>query len=246
MSNSNLESNSDSYLVSVITVCKDDQEGLTRTLKSVFEQKFSDYELIIIEGGSQANYIDLLNQQSHPSAKLIIEPDEGIYHAMNKGVAHSQGEWLIFMNAGDSFASPEALANAASEMSDDADVVFSDWIYRETSELAKADIVKLNVRHQAVIYRKNLHDIYGNYIVGKRVTISDYLFFLSIAHKKWKYCKYPLAICDKAGASSNPRHFYQRIAAELIFGKRTVLNSCCIFLLYPFYRIIKRNVLRLR
>jgi len=232
--------------ISVVTVVFNAKEDIARTMSSVFSQDYPNVEYIVVDGKSTDGTMDIIRPDEHRLDYLISEPDEGIYDAMNKGIALAGGEWLIFMNAGDAFASPAALSSAALNFSNGVDVVFSDWIYRETSELAKADIDKLNVRHQAVIYRKCLHQVYGNYLVGNRVTIADYLFFLSIAHKAWKFCKYPLAICDKAGASSNPRHFYQRIAAELIFGRRSVLDSCCIFILYPFYRFIKLNILRLR
>lgn len=246
MNNLPVRSASEGCLVSIITVSKDDHEGLKITTKSIYEQTFNNYELIIIEGGSDEKNADFLRQQSQSGVTVIIEADEGIYDAMNKGIGHAQGQWIVFMNAGDMFAGPEVLGHVASLISDDADVIFSDWIYRETAERVTANLDKLNVRHQAVVYRKSLHNTYGNYVVGKQVTISDYMFFLSIAHKHWVFCTHPIAICDKTGASSNPRHFYQRIACELIFRKRSVLNSCGVFLLYPFYRFIKRSVLRIR
>jgi glycosyltransferase involved in cell wall biosynthesis len=232
--------------ISVITVVFNAKEEVSRTINSVLRQDYPNIEYIVIDGESIDGTMDVIRHHEDKLDMLVCERDEGIYDAMNKGVARAQGEWLVFMNAGDVFATPDALSRAVSVMNHGIDVVFSDWIYRETSEYVTADLGKLNVRHQSVIYRKSLHQTYGNYIVGKRVTISDYLFFLSIAHKKWAYCNSPIAICEKAGASSNPQHFYQRIAAELIFGKRSVLNCCGIFLLYPFYRFVKRNVLRIR
>ena len=149
------------------------------------------------------------------------------------------------MNAGDFFTSNDTLEKALSYSNDDIDVIYSDWIYSHSNRLVKADIKKLNVRHQSIIYRKSLHDTYGNYVVGKRVSISDYIFFLSIAHKCWKYSPSVISICDETGISSKPPHLFQRIASELIFGRRSRLNAAFILLTYPFYRFAKRTIVSL-
>lgn len=244
MNNFIKKSNGSDCLITIITVSKDDADGLKKTIQSISEQKFSNYELIVIEAGNNQGDLAFLGGLEDTSISVLVESDVGIYHAMNKGILLAKGVWLVYMNAGDVFSSCDALNNAVELMNANVDVVYSDWSYDSTRPVVKANLQKLNVRHQAVIYRKSLHQIYGNYVVGNGVTISDYIFFLSISEKNWSYCQIPLAVCDRNGASSNPRHFYQRIASEFIFGKRSVLNSCCVFLLYPFYRFVKRNILR--
>jgi glycosyltransferase involved in cell wall biosynthesis len=232
--------------ISILTVVFNGREEIARTISSVLEQTYTHLEFIVIDGGSTDGTLDVIRRHEGGIDVLISEPDEGIYDAMNKGIAAAHGDWLIFMNAGDIFAAANSLQQVAMMIDDDVDVVFSDWIYRETSVRAKADLSRLNVRHQSLVYRRNLHWKYGQYLVGRGVTISDYLFFLSIAHKHWMYCPAPIAICDAVGASSRPRHFYQRIACELIFGKRSVLACCGILLLHPLYRLVKRAILRVR
>lgn len=232
--------------ISVISVTMNDALGLSKTIASIGIQKYPNIEYILIDGGSVDGSDKIIRVNRGVIDKVLIEPDVGIYHAMNKGIRLADGEWLLFMNAGDVFSAPDALSKAVSVIRGNVDVVYSDWIYCETGRLVKANLNKLNVRHQSVMYRKHLHESYGNYVVGKRVSISDYIFFLSIAHKNWRYCATPISICEQQGTSANPAHFYQRIASELIFGKRTRLNACFILLAYPFYRFIKRNILRLR
>lgn len=232
--------------ISIVTVVFNGKHEITETIASVLAQTYRHYEFIVIDGGSQDGTLDVLQFHENEIDLVISEPDEGIYHAMNKGIACARGEWLIFMNAGDTFAAVDSLSQAVNMIEESVDVIFSDWIYRETSKLVKADYARLNIRHQALMYRKYLHQSYGQYIVGRGVTISDYLFFLSIAHKRWAYCPVPIAICDAAGASGKSRHFYQRIACELIFGKRSVWACCGILILHPLYRLVKRTLLRIR
>lgn len=229
--------------VSVITVTKNDCSGLARTILSVANQDYENIQFVVIDAGSRDGSLELIKHHHAAIDTWVSEPDEGIYHAMNKGMVLANGEWLLFMNAGDEFAGTDALSSAVAVIEPGADVVYSDWIYREDGTLAQADFDRMNVRHQSVLYRKSLHDVFGLYVVGEEVTISDFVFFLSISKQRWVYCTRPISICDKAGASGKPTHFYQRIAAELMFGRRTPVAVVTILLLHPLYRFLKRNVL---
>ena len=222
-----------------------DVAGLTRTLKSVEQQDFSSYEYLVVDGASTDGSVELLKNNKLITS-YISEKDVGVYHAMNKAIERAQGEWLVFMNAGDMFFAPNTLSQSLSLIKPDIDVIYSDWVYYETGYRVMADLAKLNVRHQSLIYRKSLHTIYGNYVVGQKVSISDYIFFLSISRKNWRYCDIPISICNQQGISANPSHFYQRLAAEIIFGKRSRVKGALIILIYPIYRFIKRDILRIR
>lgn len=232
--------------VSVITVVMNDAVGLSRTISSVAAQDYGNIQYVIVDGGSTDGSLDLIKSQNHLVDSWISEPDEGIYHAMNKGLALADGEWVLFMNAGDEFSSTGALSLAAALINGGVDVVYSDWIYRRSGTLAKANLPKMNVRHQSVMYRTRLHETFGTYVVGQRVSISDFIFFLAISDRRWAYCSHPLSICDEEGVSANPSHFYQRIATEFVFGRRGRFSASAIILLYPIYRFLMRQVLRKR
>lgn len=230
--------------VSIVTVVRNNAPGLAHTLASVAAQDYENRQMLVIDGGSTDGTLETINQFASGINIWVSEPDEGIYHAMNKGVALADGEWLLFMNAGDVFAGADALSSAVAVTAPGVDVVYSDWIYREDSSVAKADFNRMNVRHQSVLYRKSLHEVFGLYVVVRGVTISDFVFFLSISNQRWAYCTHPISVCDKTGASGKPAHFYQRMAAELMFGRRSRFAVAAILLLHPLYRFLKRNVLR--
>ena len=88
---------------SVITINYNNCEGLRQTINSVLGQTYQDFEYIIIDGGSTDGSVDVLNKYDDKINFWVSEPDNGIYHAMNKGVAHAHGEYCIFMNSGDCF-----------------------------------------------------------------------------------------------------------------------------------------------
>lgn len=94
-----------SPLLTVVTVVRNDQEGLRKTTDSLQNMlNDDDFEYWIIDGsdnGEVRKYV----QQHHKShqIKIISEPDNGIYDAMNKGLRQASGQWILFMNAGDRF-----------------------------------------------------------------------------------------------------------------------------------------------
>lgn len=88
--------------VSVITVTRNDLEGLRRTVQSIREQSYDAIEHVIVDGASTDGTVDFLNSLEGVSA--LSEPDEGIFDAMNKGLRRSTGELIVFMNSGDRFA----------------------------------------------------------------------------------------------------------------------------------------------
>jgi len=87
--------------LSIITVNLNDKKGLEKTIKSVVEQSFTDYEFIIIDGGSTDGSINIIKKYSKYISYWISEPDKGIYNAMNKGIAKATGTYFHFLNSGD-------------------------------------------------------------------------------------------------------------------------------------------------
>ncbi len=89
--------------VSVITVCYNSEHAIEKTLISVTGQVYENIEYIIIDGGSTDKTNEIIQKYRDQIDLWISEKDEGIYDAMNKAVALAKGEWINFMNAGDTF-----------------------------------------------------------------------------------------------------------------------------------------------
>jgi glycosyltransferase involved in cell wall biosynthesis len=90
-------------LFSIITVVKNDQNNIEKTIKSVAHQSFKDFEYIIIDGRSTDQTITNINKLKEKINLLISEKDMGIYYAMNKGIKLASGEIVVFINSGDLF-----------------------------------------------------------------------------------------------------------------------------------------------
>ena len=111
--------------VSVITVCFNANAVIQACLESVAEQVYPDLEHIVIDGGSTDGTLKTVQCYPHVG-DWVSEPNSGIYHAMNKGVARATGDLLLFLNADDRFPTPESLKAAMLEVASgpDADVYY--------------------------------------------------------------------------------------------------------------------------
>ena len=99
-------------LFSIITITFNAASTLPPTLRSVAEQTFTNYEYIVVDGASRDNTVALVEASQLP-VRMVSEPDKGLYDAMNKGLKMATGEYLIFLNAGDSFHTPDTLQRVA-------------------------------------------------------------------------------------------------------------------------------------
>ena len=118
--------------LSIITINKNDAEGLKRTLESIWDkQVFKDFEHIIIDGASTDRSVDVIKEYESKLAYWISEPDNGIYNAMNKGIVKAQGDYLLFLNSGD-WLEDDILSQVFKEGLTE-DIVYADfyWYYNE-------------------------------------------------------------------------------------------------------------------
>jgi len=111
-------------LFSIITVTWNAASVIAPTIQSIQRQTSSDYELLIIDGASTDDTLAIVRQASIASLRIFSEPDNGLYDAMNKGIAHARGRYLIFLNAGDAFADETVLARLVLLTADNPGVIY--------------------------------------------------------------------------------------------------------------------------
>lgn len=111
-------------MITVVTVVINDAAGLQKTITSVTEQTYENIEYIIIDGGSEAPTLDVIKSHEDRIDCWISEPDEGIFDAMNKGAKLVKGEWVIFMNAGDTFYDKDVITAVFTRDYGNADFIY--------------------------------------------------------------------------------------------------------------------------
>ena len=130
-------------LFSIITVTYNAAETLPATLASVKEQSCKLYEYIVMDGVSKDNTVELAKTADIHNARIFSSPDKGLYDAMNKAIDEATGEYLIFLNAGDAFHSPDTLQTIADTiMKHD----FPGIVYGQT-QLVNANRQRIGDRH---------------------------------------------------------------------------------------------------
>ncbi len=180
--------------ISIITIAFNSEETIEDTIKSVIAQDYDDVEYIIIDGGSTDGTLKIIEKYEDKIAKVVSEPDKGIYDAMNKGVRASTGELIGILNSDDFYASETVLSEIAQAIGDN-DSIYADLVYvdRENTEKVvrywKAGEYKEDCffkgwmpPHPTFFLRKRLYDKYGDYNL-KLKSAADYELMLRMLHK---------------------------------------------------------------
>jgi glycosyltransferase involved in cell wall biosynthesis len=163
----------DMPLLSVITVVYNNVSDIERTLLSVLGQTYPNIEYIVIDGQSTDGTLPIIEKYGNRIAKILSEPDEDIYDAMNKGLAIATGDYVLFMNSGDGFYSTETVANVFAT-DDNADIYYGETEMIDASgkslgrrrHAAPADFTwksfkyGMNVSHQAIYIKRALTERY--------------------------------------------------------------------------------------
>ena len=200
--------------LSIITVNYNDRNGLQKTIDSVVSQTFQDFEWIIVDGGSTDGSKELIEQYQDHFSYWCSEPDKGVYNAMNKGIVHTKGEYLNFMNSGDCFTSDRVLEEVFKKDCE-ADILYGNVVTLKgnkyntlkaihSDRIKGIDLISSTICHQAAFIRRNLFYKYGLYDEKLKI-VSDWKFFFEVIlfHKcSVKYLNLDVVNYDLNGMSS--------------------------------------------
>lgn len=208
---------------SIITVCLNAGNCIRETIQSVLDQTTSDFEYIIKDGQSGDETIAIAQSFSEAFAergiayRIISGKDTGIYDAMNQAIRETQGEWLLFMNAGDRIAGNAVLAQVAQNpVLQEADIVYGDTIQKkgELFRYAKPHDLEwfrygLPFCHQSVFTRRELFE-QNDYSLKYKIC-SAFHYYLQRYHegKRFVYVPEAFSVYDVVGVSSNWKLNYQ-------------------------------------
>ncbi|MDC8006291.1 glycosyltransferase family 2 protein [Aureisphaera galaxeae] len=207
--------------VSIITINYNDVEGLKATLTSVKEQSYSHYEFLVIDGASNDGSKEYIEAEAEHIDYWISEPDTGIYNAQNKGIVKATGDYLLFLNSGDTFYTSKALEEFVGHPNFKGDIIYGDYKY-EKGEKIFADTVtpyyfmKTSLPHQSTLFHKKVFELMGNYDESYRLS-ADRAFYLKclLSGKiSFQHIKYPLALFDLSGVSNSPEHLAKKQAED--------------------------------
>ena len=212
-------------LISVITVVFNAEEFIEASVQSVINQTYENIEFIIVDGESSDSTLSILGRYKKYIRKLVSEPDDGIYNAMNKGINMASGDWIVFMNAGDQFSSCDVISSIFNFCRGPEKIIYGDVIvnYGDFSFLKRAgDLARLwtgmKFSHQSAFIEVSYHK-YNKYDESFRIA-ADFNFFLN-AYKnqiQFKYVNIPISTVIIGGVSERNR-------LQTINDSRAVVHS---------------------
>jgi glycosyltransferase involved in cell wall biosynthesis len=198
--------------LSIITINKDNAFGLEKTIQSVINQTYKDFEYIIIDGCSTDGSVDIIKQYTDKITYWVSEPDTGIYNAMNKGIRRAQGEYCLFLNSGDWLISSTTLEDVSNEIANliPADIFYSNrttsdgYVLFYSDNITINELLRIGINHQNTLIKRSLFMEHGLYNEDLRIA-SDTEYFLKemwIYKSKFTKIKTNISIFDINGIGS--------------------------------------------
>lgn len=199
--------------LSIITINYNDKNGLKKTIESVVNQKWQDFEFIVIDGDSTDGSKTVIDSHKSVFTHAISEPDTGIYHAMNKGIALARGKYLLFLNSGDILFDENTLQKSQEYLNSNKGIYYGDILYQDIdrqrerifpNELTFLFFLEHSLSHQAAFIQRILFDEIFLYNEAFKI-VSDWEFFIyAICKHNVSYQRIPffMTIYDTNGISS--------------------------------------------
>ena len=199
--------------LSVITINLNNATGLHKTIESVVNQTFRDFEYIIIDGSSKDGSLDIIKEYKTKLSFWVSEPDNGIYNAMNKGIKVATGEYCLFLNSGDYLLDSTILENCLSHTFTE-DIVYGNQIqdrhgklvtYKLPSNLTFYTFYIDSLAHPCTFIKTKLFEEISFYNEKYKI-VSDWEFFLKAIffnNATLRYIDKEIAVVNWNGISMN-------------------------------------------
>lgn len=250
---------------SILVVCLNPGEKLIKTVDSVLQQNYSDYEILVKDGGSKDGSMEALQtyisgdayKESH--VKILVKPDKSIYDAMNQAVDLARGEFVLFLNCGDYFHHPQVLEKVSQIIQaarDQETIFYGDTFYERSqavvsapSEITGFTCFRNIPCHQSCFYHRSLfREKKYNCDYKIRADYDHFLWCFFEKQVKPYYVGFPIATYEGGGYSENKEN-EKRDKAEheaiirtyMSLGQLSVYKAAMILSLQPFRKAMAES-----
>jgi len=229
--------------ITVASVVLNAKDNIEKTILSIINQTYSNIEYIIIDGESTDGTIDILKQYEDKIAKLLIEKDKGLYDAMNKALELATGDYLIFMNCGDTFVTPYVIEGVVNSINHNNAIYYGDVIMLNTidkkafffgGKFGKHRLCFKNICHQAIFYPKGVYKTYKYNLTYK--IFADYMYNISLKAENFRfiYLKTIISFFGLGGLSDGGDEQLAKNKGKIILNK--------FGLYYYIFYVLKKNI----
>ncbi len=221
--------------LTIITINRNNLRSLEKTLLSVAEQTSSDFEYVIVDGGSTDGSVEAIKRLSTrlgDRMKWVSEPDKGIYDAMNKGIAMASGDYVQFLNSGDCLASADVTGRMlqALELNGSPSILYGNMIKEmpdgklrqdvgfEGKDITLLDFFIGTLNHSSAYIRRDLFEKYGLYDDTLKID-SDWKWYLKaivLGDEKPVYTDIDVTLFDMTGISETNKELAQKERMQVL------------------------------
>ena len=175
----------ESILLSVITINYNNAYGLKKTIESVVNQTWKEFEYIVIDGGSGDESSNVIEANIDGIDYWVSEKDNGIYNAMNKGIKQSKGKYLLFLNSGDFLINRDVFRNAFKYFYSNFDFICGNLYFEfnghkvnkeHPEQMTFSYLISRTVYHPSTFIKRTLFEKHGLYNEKNKI-VSDWEFF---------------------------------------------------------------------
>lgn len=226
-------------LLSIITINRNNASGLKKTMQSVLDQGFKDFEYVVVDGASTDGSVDVIKRFASAFGerlKWISEPDKGIYNAMNKGIRMAGGDYVEFLNSGDCLASNDVVGRMMGALGKEQfpSILYGNMIkvfpdghrFKDLCfagrEISFLGFYTGTLNHSPAYIRKSLFEKYGIYDESLRI-VSDWKWYLQaiiLGEEKPVYADIDVTLFDMTGISETNKELdkaeRKKVLSELI------------------------------
>lgn len=225
--------------VSIITISYNSAETIESTIRSVVAQSYPDIEYIIIDGASGDETLKIIDRYKHNISKIVSEKDEGIYFAMNKGLALATGELIGILNSDDLYADEHVITEVVKKFEqENPDALYADLVYVDRNNTDHITRKWISGKYQPGAFKKGWMPPHPTFFVKKKIydqfglfnttlkSAADYEIMLRFIHKEKISLSYLPRIITKmrTGGKSN-QSIANRIKANREDKKAWIING---------------------
>lgn len=216
-------------ILTIITVNYNNIKGIKKTIQSVVNQTYDNFEYIVIDGASTDGSVQVIEENKDKITYYVSEPDKGIYDAMNKGIKLAKGKYCLFLNSGDYFINEKTLTDIFNKKTYTEDLLIGrqKYIgnngkitkspYIRVSELNMPYFISSTLPHQATFIKKELLLQCGMYNTNYHI-VSDWIFWIEAIIKQQcsiKILPQYVSFMEKGGISNDMSKCYNEMELYL-------------------------------
>lgn len=219
---------------------------MKKTIESIQNQTYKNFEVLIIDGGS-TNETQLYSKTLQAPFFYQSKKDKGIYDAMNTGISLATGEWLYFLGSGDFLSTSKILSEITNHLEPNVDLYYGNISYEKKvfhTSFSRMMWIKNTLHHQAVLYHKRIFE-QTKYDVFYKI-LADYDLSLRLLQRKVisKKVNKIIAFCDENGISKN--YNLQLYKEELHLKKRklSLFYYPLLYLLFGLKYFFRKKIIK--